>query len=91
MATLREHTTLRPFHETIIDAIHRCSGPSTGEIIHLLRLIEETIIPEGHDTIIAAIDAYDDYFDFKGYEKWAWDIREAKENLLARKQTAEAS
>jgi len=74
---------LRPFHETIVDAIRRCSSPSTGEIIRLFALIEQTEIPEGHDEIIAAID---EFFGFSGGEKWAYDIRRVKESILAQKE-----
>lgn len=75
----------RPFHETIVDAIERCTSPSTGEITRLFELIKETKIPAGHDTIIAAIDRY---FDFPGGSKWARDIRLVKESILAQKQAA---
>ena len=74
--------TTRPFHETIVDAIKRCSGPSTGEITHLLKLIEETTIPSGHNEIIEAIRHY---FDFPGGEKWARVQRIAIEDLERRK------
>jgi len=67
---------LRPFHETIVDAIRRCSSPSTGEIIRLFALIEQT-------EIIAAID---EFFGFSGGEKWAYDIRRVKESILAQKE-----
>lgn len=77
---------LRPFHETIIDAINECSNPSTGEIIHLFRLIKITKIPAGHDDIMVAIYRY---FSFPGASKWAGDIREVKESLLAQKAEAE--
>ena len=46
-----ERATKRPFHETIVGAIHRAS---MMEIPRLAELIKETKIPEGHDEIIAA-------------------------------------
>lgn len=77
--------TKRPFHETIVDAVHRCSSPSNGEILRLFQLIKDTKIPKGHDEIIAAID---EYFDFPGAEKWAREIREVVESLRDQKQAS---
>lgn len=74
--------SLRPFHETIIDAINRCSAPSTGEILRLFQLIKETVIPKGHVEIVAAIEKY---FDFPGAEKWADEISGVKNALLAQR------
>lgn len=85
MSGATDSATRRPFHETIVDAIRRCSYPSTGEITRLLRLIEETKIPKGHDEIIAAIDAF---FKFPGADKWAREIREVKESILEQKRAA---
>lgn len=78
---------MRPFHETIIQAISWCPmGPSSGEIIRLMSLIRITVIPAGHDEIIKAIEKY---FDFPGSEKWAQEIRIVKESLLEQKKIAE--
>ena len=78
-------TPKRPFHETIVDAIKRCHGPSSGEIYHLMKLIEETEIPAGHDAIMAAID---EYFNFEDSEKWVTEIREVKEYLRSEREAA---
>lgn len=76
--------TLRPFHETIVDAILRCpSIISFSEIFHLFTLIEETKITEGHDAIIAAID---EYFNFPRAEKYARTLGKVKESILAQKE-----
>lgn len=85
MSEVADPTARRPFHETIVDAIRHCSSPSTGEIIRLFRLIEETKIPKGHDEIIAAIDSY---FNFPGANKWSREIREMKESILEQKKAA---
>ena len=77
---------LLPFEKTIIRAISRCSNPTTGEIMRLFALIKETEIKFGHDEIIQAID---NYFNFPGNSKWARDIREVKENILAKKRAIE--
>lgn len=77
----------RHFEETIIEAISWCpDGASSGEIIRLMGLIRITVIPEGHDKIIKAIDKY---FDFPGSDKWAREIRIVKESLLEKKRIAE--
>ncbi len=82
-----ERSVLKPFHETIITAIRNCHpSPSDGAIFNLLNLVRETMIPKGHDEIIAAIDKY---FDFPGSDKYARDIRLVKESLLAQKTTYE--
>ena len=82
-----QFVSVRPFHESIVDAIRRCPSPSSGEILRLLQFIKETTIPKGHDEIIAAIDHY---FDFVGAGKWAREIREVKEHLLDQKKAATA-
>lgn len=76
----------RPFHETIIEAIGRCPSPRSNQIFNLLELIKETTIPKGHDEIIAAIE---EYFNIPNRQAFARDIREVKENLLARKRASE--
>lgn len=81
-------TTVRPFHETIVEAIRVCGPASSGRIFILTRLIRDTAIPKGHDQILAAID---EYFDFPGSNKYARDIREVKESLLAQKQAAKGT
>lgn len=80
-----ELVTGRPFHQTIIDAIRRCPGPSTGEILRLFQLIKDTQILMGHDEICAAID---EYFYFPGANKWAREIRLVKESLRAQQEQA---
>jgi len=80
-----EQAATRPFHETVVEAIQRCSSPSSGEILRLFQLIKETKIPKGHDEIIAAIDKF---FDFPGAGKWAREIREVKEAVLGQKQAS---
>lgn len=80
-----EQVTTRPFHETIVDAIQRCPGPSSREFLLLFQLIKDTKIPKGHDEIIAAIDKF---FDFPGAGKWTRDIREVKESILEQKQAS---
>lgn len=75
----------RPFHETIVNAIQRCSSPSSGEILRLFRLITETRIRKNHDQIILAIDKF---FDFPGAGKWAREIREVKEAILGQKKVS---
>lgn len=78
-----EQVSTRPFHETIVGAIRRCSNPSSGEIFHLFQLIKDTNIPQGHYKIIAEIHKF---FDFLGAEKWAREIREVKESILEQKR-----
>lgn len=85
MQTMAEKVTTRPFHETIVEAIQRCSGPSSGEILRLFQLIKDTKIPKGHDEVIVAID---EFFDFPGAGKWAREIREVKESILGQKQAS---
>jgi len=85
MQTVTEQVAVRPFHETIVEAIGRCPSPSNGEILHLFQLIKDTKIPKGHDEIIAAIDKF---FDFPGAGKWAREIREVKESVLGQKQAS---
>ena len=80
-------SNLRPFHETIVEAIRVCGPASSGRIFILTRLIRDTAIPKGHDQILAAID---EYFDFPGSTKYARDIREVKESLLAQKAAVHA-
>lgn len=75
-----EKRKLKPFHETIVDAIGRCQ--KTDEIFRLFYLIEDTKIPRNHDAIIAAIDMF---FDFPGSAKYATIIRKIKESILAQK------
>lgn len=74
---------VRPFHETIVEAIRTCGPASTGRIFLLTRLIRDTKIPKGHDEILAAID---EFFDFPGSNKYARDLREVRESLLAQKE-----
>ena len=76
---------LRPFHETIVDAIRNC-GTSHAMLFAIFPLIKATKIPAGHDEIIEAIDYF---FVFAGAQKFARDIREVKASLLAQKVTAQ--
>lgn len=76
---------LRPFHETILEAINRCDSPSTGEILRLMKLLRETKIPKGHDEII---DALNKYWDFPGASKWGRHIRETKQAVLNQKPSS---
>ena len=46
-----EQVAKRPFHETIVEAIHRAYSI---ELRCLAMLIKETKIPKGHEEIIAA-------------------------------------
>lgn len=48
-----EQVELRPFHETIVDAISQASNSSA--LACLMALIEATKIPKGHDEIIVAL------------------------------------
>jgi hypothetical protein len=75
--------TLQPFHKTIVQMIDR--GYSVERTLFIMSMLHETAIPEGHDEIIAALDHY---FDFPGAVKYARDIREVKESLLAQKEAA---
>ena len=50
-----EKVVLRPFHETVVDAI-RCATRS--DFTCLVGLMLTTKIPKGHDRIIEAIDTY---------------------------------
>lgn len=52
MQTTEQTTHRRPFHETIVDAIHRAD--SLEEMRHLAMLIKATKIPKGHYKIIVA-------------------------------------
>ena len=45
-------STLKPFHESIVDAIHRMDGIPAAMAISAL--IKETAIPKGHDAIVDA-------------------------------------
>lgn len=75
---------LRPFHETIIDAIERISGPvHRDEIFHLIDLILATHIPKGHDAIIKAIDKFFDSLPCSA--NYLQDIRTVKEHLRTQK------
>lgn len=76
----------RQFYETIVDAIALCSGPSTGEIARMLKLISETVIEADHDKIVSAIDGY--FLSFAP-TKWACEVRVAKEHLASQKALAE--
>ena len=81
-----EEVVVRPFHETIVEAIRRCDLMKwRREMFFLFQLIKETKIPKGHDEIIAAIDQS---FDFPEAEKWPIEKRLVKESLLAQKQAA---
>lgn len=73
----------RPFHETIVTAIRRCTGPSTGEILRLHRLIMETDIPKNHDAILEALHQY---WDFPGSSKWRSEIADIIESVETQKQ-----
>jgi hypothetical protein len=42
----------KPFHESIVDAIHRAKAPT--DLAALGQLIHESKIPKGHDEIAAA-------------------------------------
>ena len=84
MSTATEQTTTRPFHETIVDAIQRCSRVSSGEVFRLIQLIKETKIPKGHDEIMTAID---EHFSPRT-EQWAREVREVNESLMEQKASA---
>ncbi len=76
--------SLRPFHETIVDAIKRCKpSPSAGEILHLHRLIMDTKIPSNHDAILEALRKY---WDFPGSSKWGLEIQDVEKSLREQKQ-----
>jgi len=76
---------LKPFHETLIDMIKLGSGRSVEHVLFLFDIIKITKIPKGQAEIISAIEKY---FDFPGASKYARDIREVKENLLAQQKLA---
>ncbi|MFA6273510.1 MAG: hypothetical protein WC673_03440 [Candidatus Paceibacterota bacterium] len=74
-----EKTTKRPFHETIIDAIH---SASSNDLRCLATLIKATKIPKNHDEIIAAWK--------QQREDVGWDNEElgVSADLLEQKQEA---
>lgn len=47
-------STLKPFHESIVDAINRAEGEGVAVAYALAELIKGTKIPKGHDAIIEA-------------------------------------
>lgn len=91
MATVAvEEAGKRPFHQTIIEAIGRCSRHTNqnqrSEINSLLFLIIITKIPAGHDEIITALD---EFVEINGVGKSPNYFREARLSLLEQKQEAE--
>ena len=57
---IHEQIILRPPHETVVEWIKRCdpSKKTLENILPVLWFIRRTIFPEGHDEIIAEINAY---------------------------------
>ncbi len=75
---------LRPFDESIVLAIEQVHGNGTAqEMIYLMDLIQKTKIPKNHDSVLAALDRY---WDFPGATKWAREIRQTRESLIAQQQ-----
>lgn len=81
----------RPIHETIIKAIQRCQHEivdpihekdTDQEMLNLLILIDSTIFPKNHDSIIGAIR---EYFCFPIPRKYEQEIDETISGLLEQK------
>lgn len=85
MAT--EAIGLRPFHETIVDAIERVD--CTRELALLSLLIKETEIPKGHEKIIVTWRNRCEQLG-DGDQGIDPEISGVPVNLLAQKQVAEA-
>ena len=55
-----DETILKPFHESIVDALNACGHIKEHNV--LLSLLETTKIPKGHGTIISALSGNDKLF-----------------------------
>ncbi|MBI2097598.1 MAG: hypothetical protein HYT46_01540 [Candidatus Vogelbacteria bacterium] len=77
-----EQTELRPFHETVVEAIARVN--SYDELNSIANLIKATKIPKGHDEIVMAWDQR-----LQGMGCGKHEDRGVPANLLAQKQAAE--
>ncbi len=83
-----EQVVTRPFHETIVDAIHRCHPhPAESQIWFLFELIKETKIPKGHDEIIEAICQYFNTETARGWRDNS-TIKETLVSLLVKQREA---
>ena len=75
---------LKPFHETIMDAISRCPAyPEVNEMLNLMILIESTRIPANHDSIMEAIDSY---WDHPSSGHWHREISLVRASLMEQKK-----
>lgn len=74
--------TVRPFHETVVEAIHRASSAELG---CLALLINATRIPKNHDEIIAAWNRRRESIGWEGE-----NVFDVVTNVLEQKQEAEA-
>ena len=84
--------SVRPYHETIIDAIQRCrrgSCPESAEDKRLFILIKETAIPKGHeDAVLVALKTHFPCNGCNGGECKA--ARQAAEESILAQQAASA-
>ncbi len=76
----------RPFEVTIVEAIRRCPGPPSRDILVLLELIESTEIRKSHDQIVAAIDEYFGFLDPAQLEQWPPGVLGVRESVLEQKR-----
>jgi hypothetical protein len=79
--TQTAESTLKPFHESVVDAINRAT--IRNELGVLAMLISETKIPKGHDAIVEAWTA-------KCQELGYNDPLDVSDGVLAQKHVEEA-
>lgn len=97
MTEVEKKVVLKPFHESIVDALDGCvceegtfpSDITQWNLLTLFGLIETTYIPKGHDKIIAMIEQHFDYDRSNPDSRWSVVIREVLESLRAQKQAEE--
>jgi len=85
---MAEKNSNRPFHETIIEAIRGATIPPT--FILVVRLIQATKIPAGHDGIIKEIDISWDQEWMRRERIYMDAIKKLKDSILKQKAMAEA-
>jgi|SRR3989344_7646746 len=76
---------VRPFHETIIDALDNSYANGMGDLVELIKM---TTIPNSHSEIIAAIDKK--WGHVSPPHKWAGEIAKLKASVLIQEQRVKA-
>jgi|SRR3989338_2681112 len=84
MLPVTENTKVRPFHETVVEAI--CHSQSPGEVVRLFQLLQNTRILEGHNEILAA--ARERVGKLENSWKWNDEMAALEKSLLAQRQAA---